>query len=498
VTRSGQTWRAKVTNTNVPPSSGTTWELLAARGLQGLQGPRGPAGPNTGIAAGTASVPAISFNGDPNTGIYSPGADQIALVEGGALFLHSIGLGNTALGVAALSNNTGDGNTAVGGAALLHNTTGSYNTGLGDAALGYNTTGRENAAVGDTALWQNTSGSHNAALGRGALRSNTTGWYNTAVGGDALHQNTDGGYNTAIGFQALYTPTIGGYNTAAGVNALFSDTTGSNNTAVGLNALFTNTTGFENTAVGSGALYANTGTDNAALGYNALVQNTSGINNVALGVKALGSNTTGNVNIGIGTSAGYFATASSNSIFISNTGAAGDTKTIKIGTKGVQTSTYIAGIAGVFLDGMDANNNPVGINIPTHQLGLFFEGSSRRYKKDIHAMPDMSAMLMKLHPVTFRYKKPSADGTHPLRYGLIAEEVAEVFPHLAVFKDGRPETVRYNELPKFLLAGYQAQQKVIDALTKSDREKAARIVALERRLSTLEAALSRSTKAALH
>src|SRR4029079_1555446 len=175
-----------------------------------------------------------------------------------------------------------------------------------------------------------------------------------------------------------------------------------------------------------------------------------------------------------------------------------DTKTIKIGTPGTQTSTYIAGITGVFLDGMDANNNPVGINIPTHQLGLFFEGSSRRYKKDIHAMPDMTAMLTKLRPVTFRYKKPAADGTHPLRYGLIAEEVAEVFPHLAVFKDGRPETVRYNELPKFLLAGYQAQQKVIEALTKSDREKTKRIVALERRLSTLEAALPRSTKAALH
>ncbi len=48
-------------------------------------------------------------------------------------------------------------------------------------------------------------------------------------------------------------------------------------------------------------------------------------------------------------------------------------------------------------------------------------------------MADVSAMLAKLRPVTFRYKKAQDDGAHPLQYGLIAEEVADVFPDLAVF-----------------------------------------------------------------
>jgi hypothetical protein len=36
------------------------------------------------IPAGTAAAPSIAFEGDSNTGIYSPGADTIAFVEGGA------------------------------------------------------------------------------------------------------------------------------------------------------------------------------------------------------------------------------------------------------------------------------------------------------------------------------------------------------------------------------------------------------------------------------
>jgi hypothetical protein len=45
------------------------------------------------FAAGTAANPSISFTSDPNTGIYSPGADQVALATGGTgrLFVNSSG-----------------------------------------------------------------------------------------------------------------------------------------------------------------------------------------------------------------------------------------------------------------------------------------------------------------------------------------------------------------------------------------------------------------------
>ena len=79
-------------------------------------------------------------------------------------------------------------------------------------------------------------------------------------------------------------------------------------------------------------------------------------------------------------------------------------------------------------------------------------------------MGDLTAMLQKLRPVTFRYKQPYDDGQKSMQYGLIAEEVAEVLPDLAVFnQDGSPETVKYHLLPSLLLNEVQRQQTTTSA-----------------------------------
>jgi len=101
-------------------------------------------------------------------------------------------------------------------------------------------------------------------------------------------------------------------------------------------------------------------------------------------------------------------------------------------------------------------------------------------------------MLAKLRPVTFRYIKPYADGSKPIQYGLIAEEVAEAFPYLAVFNaDGQPETVKYHLLPTFLLEGFQEQQRVIAAQAGEILQQRAHMAALEERLQAIEAMLAR-------
>jgi hypothetical protein len=229
-------------------------------------------------------------------------------------------------------------------------------------------------------------------------------------------------------------------------------------TALGFNALAENNS-FKNTAVGFNALRNNTsGGDNTAVGDIALENNTTGIRNTAVGAGALSSNTTSSNNIAVGEGAGFFPTAPASSIFIGNVGASGDTLTIKIGKQGTQTSAFIAGISGKTV----ANSAAVLIDTATGQLGTV--SSSRRYKEDIQPMGDVTAMLRQLRPVTFRYKQPYVEGAKPLEYGLIAEEVAEVLPDLAVFnQDGTPETVKYHLLPSFLLAGYQQQQQTIAA-----------------------------------
>jgi hypothetical protein len=145
--------------------------------------------------------------------------------------------------------------------------------------------------------------------------------------GPAGNPATGGGYNTAIGVNALLGNTIGFQNTAAGAYALLDNTNGYNNTANGLAALIINTSGANNTALGVSTLYANTiGSENTAVGVNALHNNNSGSGNIALGFEA-GLNLTGDNNIDIG-----------------HEGVAGESSTIRIGTPGVQTNTFIAGV----------------------------------------------------------------------------------------------------------------------------------------------------------
>jgi len=96
------------------------------------------------------------------------------------------------------------------------------------------------------------------------------------------------------------------------------------------------------------------------------------------------------------------------------------------------------------------------------QLGTV--SSSRRVKDDIADMDAASSALMTLRPLTFHYKSDQNPSGRTLQYGLIAEEVAAVYPGLvARSADGQIETVLYQFLPPMLLNEYQKQQRTIEA-----------------------------------
>jgi endosialidase-like protein len=121
--------------------------------------------------------------------------------------------------------------------------------------------------------------------------------------------------------------------------------------------------------------------------------------------------------------------------------------------------------------------------------------SSRRFMFDIHDMGDASRTLRQLRPVTFRYSQVADDGTHPLQYGLIAEEIAEVDPGLVQYgPDGQVTTVLYHVLPSLLLNEYQRQDRIINAyatrieeLAKETVELRAELVALRQLIGELPA-----------
>jgi Chaperone of endosialidase len=280
-----------------------------------------------------------------------------------------------------------------------------FNTGMGSGALGGPAAtgmGLYNTAAGYHALHANNSGQYDSALGFGALAANTSGNYNTAIGFDAMQDNTSGVYNSAFGYYALPYSTTGQQNTALGVFAMFRNRTGGYNTASGVDALY---------------------------------YNTSGDYNIAEGYKA-----------------GINLTTGSNNIDIGNQGVAAESGMIRIGTSGKQTETFIAGINNSTVTGAEVVVDP-----NTGQLGVL--ASSERFKTAITPMGIESAKLDQLRPVSFKLK---SDTTGTRQYGLIAEEVAKIYPEL-VIRDatGQINGVRYDELAPMLLNEVQQQKTKI-------------------------------------
>jgi Chaperone of endosialidase len=377
-----------------------------------------------------------------------------------ALLSRTTGIYNTAVGIFSLLSLTdGDFNTGVGAGTLLTNT-GDENTATGAGALLSNTTGGLNTANGAFALFKNTTGFGNTATGFQALLSNTEGVQNTADGLNALGSNTIGTSNTGLGFSALLHNTEGGENTAVGAAALFSNVgnqgtgEGIGNTATGAGALLSNTTGFANTADGHFALSGNiSGSGNVALGSDALSANTTGGSNTAIGAGALHGNTTGHANVAVGDTAGGNTTTGSFNIHIANFGEAADSDTIRIGN--VQTSTFIAGIFGQSVDIGTADAVLIDAD---GKLGTVL--SSRRFKHNIEPMDKASEAILALKPVTFHYK---SDTTNRAQVGLIAEEVAEVNPDLAVRdKNGEIMSVRYDQINVMLLNEFLKEHRKVE------------------------------------
>jgi hypothetical protein len=347
------------------------------------------------------------------------------------------GLYNTALGYEALRYATStDSNTAVGYQALRMSASGTANN-----------SGNQNTAVGHQALLVNTTGSSNTANGVSALRSNITGSSNTANGVSALESNTTGSENTATGFFALRFTVTGSSNTANGMNALLYNISATSSTAIGYFAA-QGTAAYNN----QGGVYlgfqsgysAATASDyNTLVGYNSGYGVTTGARNVFLGNSTIAASynqvTTGSNNIAIGNDVAVPSATASNQLNIGNliygtslngTGSTLSTGNIGIGTTSPATLLEIGGsTANVTLGGYKSctgfTSNANGLVACT--------ASDQRLKQDIVSLDGSSglAAINALNPVSF-YWKPETERSTQQQYGLIAQQVQNVFPNLVV------------------------------------------------------------------
>ena len=183
----------------------------------------------------------------------------------------------------------------------------------------------------------------------------------------------------------------------------------------------------------------------------------------------------------MGAEAGANLTTGDNNIDIGNPGVRDESNTIRVGTQGTQTKTFIAGISDAAIGGMEVRVNQNG------RLGT--APSSKRFKEGIKPMDKASGVLLALRPVTFHYK-PEIDPEGIPQFGLVAEEVEKVNPDLVVRdKEGKPYTVRYDQVNAMLLNEFlkehrknEEQEKTIaelksgmTALAATVKEQAAQI-----------------------
>ena len=198
-----------------------------------------------------------------------------------------------------------------------------------------------------------------------------------------------------------------------------------------------------------------TGSSNCVLGYSNGTLLTTGSGNTLVGV-SVGSNlTTGSNNLLAGTGTNVTTGTFSKTINVGYGAQASASNQIRIG--GVDhTTCYIGGISGRTTTVDDAV--PVLIS-SGGQLGT--TSSSLRYKTNVQDIKDYSSGIYDLRPVTFKWK-PEHNPSTKVQVGLIAEEVAETFPSLAVIKDDQPETVAYQNLVPLLLNELQKLKKRLD------------------------------------
>lgn len=274
--------------------------------------------------------------------------------------------------------------------------------------------------------------------------------------------------------------------------ALFVHNRGTDNTAVGLNALPSGTPGGgSNVAFGANALAAlgSFAQSNVAIGIRSLTSATNGSENVAVGADAF-RDFTGGTSVAVGTNAGRRKVSGSYNLYlgygVGDDATNVESNTVRIGHSFLYTRFFAGGIRGV----TTGLNDAVTVMIDSAgQLGTV--NSSRRYKDDIQDMGDASSGLMRLRPVTYRYTQAYADGSHPIDYGLIAEEVEQVYPDLVVhLANGDVETVQYHKINAMLLNEVQKQyrrngeQDVVIAAQRRDLEDLrARLASLERLLA---------------
>jgi hypothetical protein len=363
-----------------------------------------------------------------------------------------------------------------------------------------------NVVLGSGAMQGTPSGNGgNTALGTNTLNANTSGYFNTAVGFDALKVNNTGFNNTAVAaFHTLLDNTSGYSNTAVGSYVMEFNTSGYDNTAIGAAVLYKNSTGYNNTGIATDALQKTTiGTNNTAIGDNSLITQTSANNNAADGQDSLKDNSTGSANVAMGQSAGFETSAGSNTN--KNTTGSNNTFVGSYAMPGTSTQRSYATALGssalvttsntvvlgrttdnvvMGATGDDASGNKLQVS-GSVKATAFNTSSDRRLKNSITEL-DSDNTLTQLEKLKAYHYRFNSDPSGTIRYGVIAQEVATLFPHAVSFDGQSLMAVDYGALGAIAASGVGYLSTKVSALDEKVKTNTGDIAKLDTRVGAAE------------
>jgi|GEM_PF-741592 len=129
--------------------------------------------------------------------------------------------------------------------------------------------------------------------------------------------------------------------------------------------------------------------------------------------------------------------------------------------------------------------------------GTLSQSSDARLKEEIEPFEGVLDRVLQLQPVTYRFKE-GTNRSREKQIGLLAQEVAELFPELVKTEGDGYLTLSYTQLTAVLLQALREQQERYEAeLAARDQAYEARVSVLERRLAELERRLAEPSAVAV-
>lgn len=263
----------------------------------------------------------------------------------------------------------------------------------------------------------------------------------------------------------LHNFSLSGTSTYVGMESGCATTNSSDaNVGIGYQALKNASSASMNVAISNALSSLVSGNQNVAIGWQSMSKSTNSNGNVSVGNSSGMNLVNGNNSVLLGTNSGlnYSSNESGNIIVGGNPGMTGESNTIRIGHDGTipglpaSQKAFMTGIVGNVVD----NGMPVYINTQTGQLGT--QSASVTSKVNVKDVSSSSDLLYKLRPVSFSFK-----GSNNTSFGLIAQEVAKVFPDLVQNdSNGNPSSIKYMDIISLLINEIKNLRSDMDALKK--------------------------------